>query len=69
MNQSINKLLKTTTFITDGGLETDLIFLKNIDLPHFAAFPLLDNPKYEETLRDYFIDYLEIAKQKELVFY
>jgi S-methylmethionine-dependent homocysteine/selenocysteine methylase len=60
----INERIKTTTFLTDGGLETDLIFIKNIDLPHFAAFPLLDNPKHLNTLRAYFMEYMEIAKQK-----
>ena len=28
-------------FLTDGGLETTLIFHKGVDLPHFAAFDLL----------------------------
>lgn len=54
--------IKASNFLTDGGLETDLIFTKNIDLPHFAAFPLLDHPQYESVLRNYFIEYLEIAK-------
>jgi len=25
-------------YIADGGLETTFVFLKDIDLPHFAAF-------------------------------
>lgn len=61
--KSILKKLNTSIFLTDGGLETDLIYTKNIDLPHFAAFPLLDRPKYEAVLREYFIDYLEIANR------
>ncbi|HEV2563872.1 MAG TPA: homocysteine S-methyltransferase, partial [Microvirga sp.] len=28
-------------FLTDGGLETTLVFLDGVDLPCFAAFPLL----------------------------
>ena len=28
--------------ITDGGLETTLVYQHEIDLPDFAAFPLLD---------------------------
>jgi len=28
--------------VTDGGLETTLVFHHGIDLPDFAAFPLLD---------------------------
>ena len=29
-------------FLTDGGMETTLIFHEGIELPHFAAFVLLD---------------------------
>ena len=29
--------------VTDGGLETDLIFHRGLDLPDFASFPLLDD--------------------------
>ena len=28
-------------FVTDGGIETCLIFHDGLDLPHFAAFHLL----------------------------
>ena len=28
-------------FMTDGGLETTLVFHEGMDLPHFAAFDLL----------------------------
>ena len=30
-------------FVTDGGIETTLLFDYGIDLPLFAAFPLLGN--------------------------
>ena len=33
-------------FVTDGGLETELVFHDGIDLPCFAAFPLLDDPRH-----------------------
>lgn len=60
--------LNTTTFLTDGGLETDLIFNKEIELPHFAAFPLLDRPDTYKTLKDYYKGYLEIARKNEMGF-
>lgn len=47
--------------VTDGGLETDLIFNHGLDLPEFAAFPLLDNDSGREVLRDYFNQYADIA--------
>ena len=31
-------------FLSEGGLETDLIFHHDIDLPDFASFPLLESP-------------------------
>ena len=55
--------LKTSIFLTDGGLETDLIFNKGIDLPHFAAFPLLECPEHRNTLRAYYHEYMDIAKK------
>lgn len=51
----------TVRFVTDGGLETDLIFNRGIDLPEFAAFPLLDSDEGRQVLRDYFSAYVDIA--------
>jgi len=48
-------------YVTDGGLETDLIFHRGVDLPHFAAFPLLADPKGRTLLADYYADYAAIA--------
>ena len=48
-------------YVTDGGLETDLIFHHGVELPHFAAFPLLVDPKGRELLTDYYAGYAEIA--------
>ena len=48
--------------LTDGGLETDLIFNHNIELEHFAAFPLVENKAQKNVLKNYYKDYLELAK-------
>jgi S-methylmethionine-dependent homocysteine/selenocysteine methylase len=48
-------------FVTDGGIETDLIFRRGVDLPDFAAFPLLDTPSGVAVLREYYEDYAAIA--------
>jgi S-methylmethionine-dependent homocysteine/selenocysteine methylase len=50
-------------FLTDGGLETTLIFLEGIELPEFAAFPLVEDESGVETLRRYYEPYLEIARE------
>jgi S-methylmethionine-dependent homocysteine/selenocysteine methylase len=55
-------------FLTDGGLETTLIFHEGIELPHFAAFLLLRTPGGRATLRAYYERYLEIAKARRLGF-
>jgi homocysteine S-methyltransferase len=56
--------LSGRTFITDGGMETDLIFNRGLDLPHFASFVLLDDQEGREALRDYFRPYIAIARER-----
>jgi homocysteine S-methyltransferase len=55
--------LSDELFITDGGIETTLIFNRGIDLPEFAAFDLLKDDKGTDELRGYFLPYLELAKE------
>jgi len=47
--------------LSDGGLETVLIFHEGIDLPAFAAFPLLDHEEGRAALRRYFGSFLQLA--------
>ena len=53
--------LGSKMFIADGGLETSLIFLSEIDLPLFAAFPLIASDEGIAQLESYFAPYIEIA--------
>lgn len=55
--------LAGTFFLTDGGIETTLIFHEGLTLPDFAAFHLLKTPEGEAALRRYFRTYAEIAKR------
>lgn len=50
-------------FITDGGLETTLIFHQGLDLPLFAAFDLLKSDEGKEAIREYFAPYVQIANE------
>lgn len=50
-------------FVTDGGLETELIFHNGLDLPCFAAFPLLAGADERAALRRYYDGYLDIARR------
>ncbi|TDD50076.1 homocysteine S-methyltransferase [Kribbella antibiotica] len=49
--------------VTDGGLETDLIFHHGQELPYFAAFPLLDSEKGRSLLTEYYDGYAAIAER------
>jgi S-methylmethionine-dependent homocysteine/selenocysteine methylase len=49
-------------FLTDGGLETTLIFHEGLDLPCFAAFDLLKNEAGIAILRRYYDRYVAIAR-------
>lgn len=51
-------------FLTDGGIETDLIFHRGFDLPQFAAFVLLDDPDGERALRAYYEQYITLAHER-----
>ena len=53
-----------STYLTDGGLETTLIFKHGIDLPYFASFGLLMKEEGRKVLQEYYLDYINISKPK-----
>jgi S-methylmethionine-dependent homocysteine/selenocysteine methylase len=55
-------------FLTDGGLETTLIFHHGIDLPAFAAFVVLEDEAGCEILREYYHRYANIARDHQMGF-
>lgn len=50
-------------FLTDGGIETSLIFQDGLDLPLFAAFDLLKDATGTQALRRYFRRYRDLARE------
>jgi S-methylmethionine-dependent homocysteine/selenocysteine methylase len=48
-------------YVTDGGLETDLIFHHGADLPEFASFPLVEDDRGRELLTQYYDGYAAVA--------
>ena len=56
--------LSRTPFLTDGGIETTLIFHDGLDLPHFAAYDLLTRDGGEDALRRYFEPYVAVARER-----
>lgn len=60
----LDRLLSSSVpFVSDGGMETDLIFHRGADLPLFAAFVLLDTPEGQDMLRHYAQSYLDMAQE------
>lgn len=55
--------LSADVFLCDGGLETTLVFLDGLDLPEFAAFPLLDDETGRAVLHRYWQPYLDLAER------
>jgi S-methylmethionine-dependent homocysteine/selenocysteine methylase len=52
--------------LTDAGLETVLLFEEGIELPHFAAFPLVDTDDGRAALRRYYASFLELARDRHV---
>ncbi|MVZ98574.1 homocysteine S-methyltransferase [Sphingorhabdus sp. IMCC26285] len=50
-------------FLTDAGLETDILFNRGIDLPHFASITLLQTDKGRHALDEYYRGFLELARR------
>lgn len=60
--------LGNSLFITDGGLETTLVYIDGMELPLFSAYLLLQDEKGTQRLRDYFTLYANIALRNNLGF-
>lgn len=67
MNDKTNQLpqLGDTVFLGEAGLETDLLFNHGIDLPDFAAFPLLETDTGRRMLTDYFQAVIDLARRDD----
>jgi S-methylmethionine-dependent homocysteine/selenocysteine methylase len=63
-NQLRNTLSRT--LMTDGGLETTLIFHRGLDLPHNAAFDLLKDETGTDVLRTYYERYARLAGSHDM---
>ncbi|MFB3124544.1 MAG: hypothetical protein ACE1Z7_03120 [Woeseiaceae bacterium] len=50
-------------FLTDAGLETDLIFNHGVEIREFAAHTLLPDTAGREALASYFRGFLSLARE------
>ncbi len=55
-------------FLTDSGLETILCFQQGLDLPEFAAFPLLDTADGRARITAYMERHIRLAVENRLGF-
>ena len=58
--------LKSRLFLTEGGMETDMIFNRGVELSAFAAIDLMRRPDGPEILAGYFQPYIDLARAYEL---
>ncbi|WP_203564896.1 homocysteine S-methyltransferase family protein [Aliiroseovarius sp. PrR006] len=55
--------LENKFYLTEGGTETELLYKWGFELPEFAMFPLLDDPKADQVLRDMYRRYFDVAEK------
>ena len=68
LDQSPLPQLQGGLFLTDGGIETTLIFHEGLALPYFAAFDLLKNAEGTAALYTYYERYAVMARDCGLGF-
>ncbi|HEX5016938.1 MAG TPA: homocysteine S-methyltransferase family protein [Actinomycetes bacterium] len=59
------ELLSEPMVLTDAGVETVLVFQKGVDLPAFAAFPLVEQDEGRAHLTSYTQDFVELADRHD----
>ncbi len=50
-----------TLYLTEGGIETEIMYKWGFPLPHFAMYPLLDNPAAVAAMRAMYRRYLDVV--------
>ncbi len=60
-SETLLESIQGKLLLTDGGLETVMVFLEGLDLPHFASFTLLDSADGRDALDRYYLGFLHEA--------
>ena len=58
--KALPQVSSDSLFLTDGGLETFLIYKKGLDLPQFAAFPALKDEEGKKFIKEYYTNYYKV---------
>ena len=53
-------------YLTEGGIETEMMYKWGFELPQFAMFPLLDNPDAVAAMRGMYRRYLDVAAKHHM---
>lgn len=64
---AIEQMVASDNFITDGGIETSLMYDYGMDLPCFASFLLLKDSAGIGVLRRYYEMYFHLARRLQVV--
>ena len=48
-------------YLSEGGVETEILYKYGFELPQFAMFPLLDNPEAVSKLQVMYRNYLDVV--------
>src|SRR4051812_26467311 len=54
--------------VTDGGIETALLFREGFELPCFASFPLLRSERGRAAIGRYFAPFFDLSEEHGLPF-
>jgi S-methylmethionine-dependent homocysteine/selenocysteine methylase len=65
-NKSFPSQQEGRFYLSEGGTETELMYKYGFELPHFAMFPLLDNPDAVSKMREMFRSYLDVAAKHKI---
>ena len=60
-SQALRAKMGDQLFLTDGGLETVMVFHEGVDLPQFASFTMLDSETGQALLSTYYNSFLDEA--------
>ncbi len=60
-DRTMHPLKRGVTYLAEGGQETEVMYKHGFDLPHFAMFVLIDDPRAMEVVSDMYRRYLDVA--------
>ena len=63
MSHDFPPRIENLVYLTEGGVETEVMYKWGFELPEFAMFPLLDNPEAHIVITAMYRRYLDVAAE------